>query len=144
MSISELQLLIHSNPDYLQLHSWANPEKENSRAEKSNSSGRIDKRNAYFAFSQLAIRDNGKRLFCDDCFIYMESCHLGHGDIPQIIADATKCKVRAALGFSCGKPYFPSHSRSREKVGRKDPFKGYKNLEKGKKNGYKIFYPKKQ
>lgn len=62
------------------------------------------------------IKKSGESVFCYPCIIYMESCHLGLGVLPQEIANATGCTVRAAKGFSAGKAGWPEWSKSRKDV----------------------------
>lgn len=117
--IKELQLLIHSNPTSMVV---------NQTGEK------ITESNVEQVFNQLR-NDDGSSIFCPNCLIFMEACHLGLGKIPQIIANVTGCKVRGAKGFSNGIPLFPRLSRSKKTAGGRHPYKGIAE------DDYKIFEP---
>ena len=127
--IENLQLLIHGNPtgmvvkgrDYKEESEW------------------ITSDTVASVFS--ALKDsNGRSLFCPLCTIYLDSCHVGLGVIPSIIASTTGCMVRAPYGYSCGIPRFPEWSRAKAKPGKK-PLLHEDLAPEEKQNHYGYFYP---
>ena len=63
-------------------------------------------------FSKLAREVN----FCFPCTIYLCSCHLGLGTVPQKVADATSCVVYAPQGYCQPNAKKPAKSKVLDEI----------------------------
>ena len=110
--VNILQIIIHGYKDGAIIKP---PHGESISEDSLNQGGKINwinDNNAYDLFSKLAREVN----FCFPCTIYLCSCHLGLGTVPQKVADATSCVVYAPQGYCQPNAKKPAKSKVLDEI----------------------------